>query len=255
MLTLRDVMSAAPQAVLDSDPVDRAATCLARRPGQPLLVVDGSDTLVGVLGDADLLRASAPDAVCARLVAGPPRTMSADTPLIDALHRRRGCHGEIIVVMDRAQPVGTFSELDVARIAQHVLSPHEQVGGLSLPTRVVAVDTASSPAVALDRLERERGDLVLVTRHGVAVAVLEREEVAWAARMGADRVGQIFRRIVFSATPRTTVRRAAHDMIRTRCRALPVQDSAGRVCAVVTLDDIGDRVRELLETLPVSAVA
>ena len=73
--------------------------------------------------------------------------------------------------------------------------------------------------------------------------------------MGADRVGRVSRRIVFTTTPQTSLRRVAHDMLRTRCRALPVQDSSGQLCGAITLADIAARGRELPEELPVPAVA
>lgn len=254
MLTVADVMSVQPEAIAEDAPLEQAADRLARR-GQPLVVVGHQGALVGVLRERALLQAPEPGLPCGALVSERPRTLDAGAPLVAVLSRGLVDPDEVVVITRRDRPVGTLSTEDLLRIAQHVLPAELRVDQLDLQPARVQVDVSLTPCAVLARLVSGGGELAVVLRGERPVAILSRDQLAWAHRVGVARVGSVVQRPTFLAHPDDSLRHVAHDLYRTRSRVLPVLDEEGQLVGLVGSDHVVGALLGGLQRLPRGAVA
>lgn len=254
MLSVRDAMSIDPLAVLADSSVEQAVALMERRRGQPLVVVDDSGAVSGVLQERDLLRATGPEARCRDLVVGPPRILDESAPLVSAMGFLR--HDlDVVVITRNGRPTGTLCACDLARVAQHLLPVDQRVSSLPQDGSWQVVDGDRAPDEVLAAMAAHGTERVVVLRAGLAAAVLDRELLAWACRAGVDQVSRIPRRVGFAVRLDASLRRAAHDLARSGALALPVVGDHGELVGLVTRQHLLDALHDALERLPAAAVA
>jgi CBS domain-containing protein len=121
-----DLMTPEPFVVRADAGLATAASLMDHHDVSGLPVVDGSGTLVGVISDADLLRARATEDLWAswralrvkHLMTSPALTIHRDQPLTAAFRKMERHHVSLLVVVsdaDGTQPVGVICTSDLVR--------------------------------------------------------------------------------------------------------------------------------------------
>ncbi|MCB9777591.1 MAG: CBS domain-containing protein [Alphaproteobacteria bacterium] len=255
MVPVRDIMAVEPQILSADAPVAVAASLLSRWGARPLLVAGGGGRLVGVVGDAEL--AAAPRS--AQRVGEVARTdfVTADgsIDLGQLLVDSRPSPAGLIVVVSSGRPVGSLTDMDFARIAPHVVDGTRLVGDAGPLCSFLSLDESFGVAGAAGLLTTRDTDFVVVERDGASVGVLERIQVERASLAGMRTLSQVLGRTQLPVGQRTTLRSAAHAMVRCRARGIAVTDDTGRVAGVLTVADIVAAVSEVFLGGPDVAVA
>ncbi len=122
---VRDLMTADPIMVTADTPLPEVAELLERSDISGVPVVDDAGSLVGVISGTDLMKVRATDDLWSRwpglaarhLMTHPALTVSAETPITDAIHRMEAEHVHRLVVVadDGRTPIGVISTTDVVR--------------------------------------------------------------------------------------------------------------------------------------------
>jgi CBS domain-containing protein len=122
---VRDLMTRDPILVDADTPLPKVADLIERADVSGLPVVDAHGDLVGVISRTDLIRARATDDLWSRwpglaarhLMTHPALTVSADTPVTEAIRRMESAHVHRLVVVadDGRTPIGIISTTDVVR--------------------------------------------------------------------------------------------------------------------------------------------
>ena len=122
---VRDLMTRDPILVDADRPLPEVAGLIERADVSGLPVVDAQGDLVGVISRTDLVRARATDDLWSRwpglaarhLMTHPALTVSADTPVAEAIRRMESAHVHRLVVVadDGRTPIGIISTTDVVR--------------------------------------------------------------------------------------------------------------------------------------------
>lgn len=122
---VRDLMTRDPILVDADTPLPKVADLIERADVSGLPVVDAQGDLVGVISRTDLIRARATDDLWSRwpglaarhLMTQPALTVSAETPVPEAIRRMESEHVHRLVVVadDGRTPIGIISTTDVVR--------------------------------------------------------------------------------------------------------------------------------------------
>lgn len=122
---VRDLMTRDPIVVGADTPLPEVADLLEGSDVSGVPVIDTSGDCIGVISRTDLMRARATDDLWARwpglvarhLMTHPALTVSADTPVPDAIRRMEAEHVHRLVVVadDGTTPIGVISTTDIVR--------------------------------------------------------------------------------------------------------------------------------------------
>jgi CBS domain-containing protein len=102
------------------------------------------------------------------------------------------------------------------------------------------------------------GILPIVNNEGVAVGVLTDRDICMAAA-SKDRtpsniaVAEVMMRQLYSCLPEADIREALRVMREKRVRRLPVIDTQGRLCGILSLDDVAVKTRQADKPAELSA--
>jgi CBS domain-containing protein len=267
--TARDVMSASPLQVRQSDELALAAQIMAHAATRHLPVVGGAGEVVGVVSERDILRhrvvrgeAGTRDCVGVAM-SHPAVTVDAGETLAMAetlvLSRRIGC----LPVVEQGRLVGMLTTTDLVRGA---LDRELERTASEQPRQVGAVMRREPAGVTPDALlldavatmvARRTHQLPVVDAGGHVVGMLSDQDIRAAAgeparvlqdaharvRLRETRVSAVMKTPALTVRAAATVAEAADLLVEEDVAALPVVDEQGRLVGVVTYVDI---IRALL---------
>jgi CBS domain-containing protein len=115
MKTIRDVMSEQPVSIGPDTSLHRAVELLVEHNISGVPVVDSDGTIVGVLGDRDLLKVFyEPEAHTVKSVMTPdPETISVDAPLVEVFDYLMSSDFRRVLIHDNHKLVGLVSRADL----------------------------------------------------------------------------------------------------------------------------------------------
>jgi CBS domain-containing protein len=120
-----DLMTRDPIVVGEDTPLPEVAEIIERSDVSGLPVIDAAGDVVGVISRTDLARVRATDDLWSRwpglaarhLMTHPALTVSAETPITDAIRRMEAehIHRLVVVADDGRTPIGVISTTDIVR--------------------------------------------------------------------------------------------------------------------------------------------
>ena len=255
-MRVSEFMTPGPVTVEGDEELDTALRLMERHDVRHLPVVEGK-TLVGVLSDRDLLKATGgvqgtgrsteknrvrDHAVPAPFVADPDD--SAVSVLVEVVARGIGC----LPVVRGGELIGIVSEMDLLREFVRAVDRGEVAGSTSVTVKHLmtraprTVRTTDSIEVAFRLMEGGAVRHVPVTEDGKLVGILSDRDLrrAHACGFGSETAAaeEMTPRPV-TVTSTTMARDAAHAMRKQKLGALPVVDD-GELVGILTIPDLLD---------------